>query len=1173
VPAMNAAGAAVTTGTQAPQRKGLRNARSQGNLNAAGGKPSWRAGGGGQGNNVPPVPSFPQALLSGGQTQASSSTLTTTPAALNSVESGMGKKKYPSNLNRTTGGPARPSAFSGPMGGSDLGIGLGLRTDSGGSLFVSDLGRVELRRRQQQKVDEEREQGGSSSTFETPVKGWRGADGAVGGGGLESLESLLSKAGYKETRVFTPEREMGTRGEGTKVEQVVVVVPLPVAAATTIASSEQPVEKDTRRMRLDVGLLNRRVEMRNQEQSHPQPPRTAPVAGPSVPVAGMGKTLRAAQSRSGLRSEIKVDGKRVSSAPAVVPTLSLRQQVSSPGPSSAVVEAAVVVEVSPVKPVSPVKHLEPTRSTPKEHAIQRGKAEALAGMDWADVEDSLEEVSPSPGLSGSSMMNSNKVQDTPSPAMRYKAVRLPMFDPAPVAPSGGPRGLMSPVEQATPVNVEQLFGKREDGTLFYPPIGLPADPSQKSMRGYPGQPGAANEPSVYPVAPVYPATTPSLQHQMSSGSLRHGQPFPNPHVHQYQYRPPVLPVAPLDPLLPIDGLALRKMRSEADIKIREVERRAEAEAMGRGWKQMEMVSPVPSVPAQYESGTASEISASGIDRKRKVLNRVDLAFKNVDIDELSDLDSEADEDDDMNVEVVVNHADGLGDLVAAVSRSATASPELVYNPVHRMQESYSDDRFDPAAYEHADDVDMAYADAMTCSDEEPYQQEFVDTPEEKHAETPIAASLESEAVMDVEVVTLPISAMDVEAFADSEMSVSTPKSCKIRSSTATPDQAQHQADVGSPASFASRSSRESVVRARGLRYAMSTPLLNTLIDRQENVVELTTANMKKFAAVGLGKPSAPPLSGGNWFGKFSQRMWSASTSVLTNTSKDDHHVPTKSAARPPMPRALTALATAQRLPASPKLVRVGAVICDSMESEDMPPMPLPEADGSVGLPFRALRTKLSLQMLGKAGQGMDLDDQPMAGSSKTPTLTPRPDWHDRDAKWANKPREASHDSFATPTKTKPVYQWTTNIDEVEAIESAEPDYTQSFFYKPGTPPRQTGQPASTSTSSREPKRQESIKSLRALLLKGVMAAKSAKDTVPPVPTIPSAYRSLPKKVPTGPPPPIFAISSPGAVEAGLPPRELVLEGEEWEGGSYESRKEQEKKLKKLKRKSSLRRNH
>ena len=1125
----------------------------------------------GQGNQIPPVPSFPQALLSENQSQASLSTSTTMPAALGPVESGIGKKKYPSNLNRTTGGPARPSAFSGPMGGSDLGIGLGLRTDSGGSLFVSDLGRVELRRRQQQKVDEEREQGrGSSSSFETPVKGSREGDLTVGGGGLESLESLLSKAGYKETRVFTPERELGSRGEGMRMEQVVVVLPPPVAAAT-IASSEQPVEKDTRRMRLDVSLLNRRVEMRNQGQSHPQPPHTAPVAGPSAPVAGMGRTLRAAQSRSGLRREVKVDGKRVSSAPAVVPTPSARQQVSSPGPSYKV--EAVVVEVSQAKSISPVKQPQPTRTTPKEHAIQRGKAEALAGMDWADVEDSLEEVSPSPGLSGSSMMNSNKVQDTPSPAMRYKAVRLPMFDPAPAAPFGAPMGLMSPVEQAAPVNVEHLFGKREDGTLFYPPIGLPPDPSQKRMRGYPGQPGAANEPTVYPVPPIYPVTTPSLQHQMSSGSLRHGQPFPNPHVHQYQYRPPVLPVAPLDPLLPIDGLALRKMRSEADIKIREVERRAEAEAMGRGWKQMEMTSPVPTIPAHYESGTASEVSASGLDRKRKVLNRVDLAFKNVDIDELSDLDSDVDEDDDMNVEVIVNHADNLNDLVATASLAATASPELVYNPVHRMQESYSDDRFDAAAYEHADDVDMTYADAMTCSDEEPYQQEFVDTPEEKHAETPIAGSLESEAILTVEVATLPISAMDVEAFADSEMSVSTPKSCKIRSPTATPEQAQHQADIGSPASFASRSSRESVVRARGLRYAMSTPLLNTLIDRQENVVELTTANMKKFAAVGLGKPSAPPLSGGNWFGKFSQRMWSASTSVLTNTSKDDHHVPTKSAVRPPMPRALTALATAQRLPASPKLVRAGAVICDSMESEDMPPMPLPEANGSIGLPFRALRTKLSLQMLGKAGQGLDLDDQPMAGPSKTPTLTPRADWHDRDAKWANKPREASSDSFASPSKTKPVYQWTTNIDEVEAMESAEPDYTQSFFYKPATPPRQTGQPASKSTSSREPKRQESIKSLRALLLKGVMAAKSAKDTVPPVPTIPSAYRSLPKKVPAGPPPPIFAISSPGAVEAGLPPRELVLEGEEWEGGSYESRKEQEKKLKKLKRKSSLRRNH
>lgn len=239
-----------------------------------------------------------------------------------------------------------------------------------------------------------------------------------------------------------------------------------------------------------------------------------------------------------------------------------------------------------------------------------------------------------------------------------------------------------------------------------------------------------------------------------------------------------------------------------------------------------------------------------------------------------------------------------------------------------------------------------------------------------------------------------------------------------------------------------------------------------------------------------------------------------------------------------------------------------------MESEDLPPVPISTSDMGAGMPFRALRTKLSLQMMGKAGQGMNSEEDTNGCSSKTPTLTPRPDWHDRDAKWAVKARQAA----GPTTPVKQTYKWTTNIDEIEAMEEAQPDFSQSFFYKPATPPQRPGQNGQSSSSAREPKRQASIKSLRALLLKGVMSAKTTKDSAPPVPTIPSAYRSLPKKVPSGPPPPIFAISSPGAVEAGLPPRELVLEGEEWEGGSYESRKEQEKKLKKLKRKTSLRRN-
>lgn len=670
---------------------------------------------------------------------------------------------------------------------------------------------------------------------------------------------------------------------------------------------------------------------------------------------------------------------------------------------------------------------------------------------------------------------------------------------------------------------------------------------------------------MYTPAAAYPS--PSAHLQFSAETLQYGQTFPNPHVHQYQYRPPVLPVAPLDPLpkMDMDVLTLRKMRSEADIKIREVERRAEAEEMGRGWKEtMTSVSILGSPTRHHEAGT-SEISAGGTERKRRVLNRVELDFRSVDIDSLSDLSSEVD-GDDANIDVVIREEEGRGAIFGRPVHTID-TPNEISDPADVVHASDSEERFDPAAYEDADDIDIVDEEGMYSSDDEPRHQEYA---------APVA--LDDIGSTDVEedvkcrtyesVTQLEVEVAAAEAFIDAKVTVSTPKSSKTVVSMASPVEFSH-ANGDSPASVASRSSRDSLVRARSLRHAMSTPLFHSVPALAGETTPLSKANVQRFTAVGLGRPSASALPlQDSWLGKFSQRMWSAGTSVMTNSSKDDHRGPTKSAQRPMMPRAMTALATAQRLPASPKVVRAGAIVCDSMESEDLPPVPISTSDMGAGMPFRALRTKLSLQMMGKAGQGMNSEEDTNGCSSKTPTLTPRPDWHDRDAKWAVKARQAA----GPTTPVKQTYKWTTNIDEIEAMEEAQPDFSQSFFYKPATPPQRPGQNGQSSSSAREPKRQASIKSLRALLLKGVMSAKTTKDSAPPVPTIPSAYRSLPKKVPSGPPPPIFAISSPGAVEAGLPPRELVLEGEEWEGGSYESRKEQEKKLKKLKRKTSLRRN-
>lgn len=1076
-----------------------------------------------------------------------------TNAAANAQENGEGRKKrYPQGLRRDSK-TALPSD-----GLAGMGVGLGLRTDSGSNLFMTDqsggggvvlrkkigLGRVEAGEEQV-----EREQPRSAPVHEQEHAG--------PGRGLESLENLLHQAGYKETRVFTPERPVPARAS-----QVQGQVGLGVGK-----------EEGGKRLRLDVGLLNRRVQQQQQQQPQQQVV-TIPLPGPvavgssSAPImTQQQQRLRQAPSRSGLRKEIKVVEKRICSAPAFVPTLSARG-----GPSSSTADDTTTSTAERPSPVVQAieEIIESVRATPPEHALQRSKAQALQGMDWADIEDSLEEASPGPASgSRNGMMTSNehKVQDTPSPAMRYKASRLRAASPM----QGDLFASPSEVSEAanttantTPVSVEELFGRREDGTLFYPPIAPRA-------RGYPGQPGARNEVPVYAPISAYPLT--AVHPQLSSGSLAHGQPFPNPHLHQYQYRPPVMPVAPLDPLPPMDMdvLTLRKMRSEADIKIREVERRAEAEEMGRGWK--ETVAPVPALASpNRHDGAMSELSASGTERKRKVLNRVELEFRSVDIDSLSDLSSEIDEDE-TNIDVIIREEEAQGVIFGQPVMAQAA--EGLSDPASSRHSSDLEERFDPAAYENGEDVEMVDVDSMYSSDDGVYHQEYAVPTLSKEVEATeteqgfISSSYESVAEIEADFAATEPSASSSDAFADAEVTVSTPKSSKIASVSTSP-RGSPLADVGSPASFASHSSRDSVVRARGLRHAMSTPLFNMVSTLDGEPTRLSKANVQKFTAVGLGKPSAPLLPGqDSWLGKISQRMWSAGTSVMSNTSRDDHSGPTRSAQRPLMPRAMTALATAQRLPASPKVVRAGAIVCDSMESEDMPPVPVSRADLAAGLPFRALRTKLSLQMMGKVGQGMDLEQETAASSSKTPTLTPRPDWHDRDAKWANRPRP-----LATPTApAKQTYQWTTNIDEVEGMDDAEPDFSQSFFYKPATPPRRPGQSGQTSSSnSREPKRQESIKSLRALLLKGVMAAKAAKDNIPPVPSIPSAYRSLPKKVPAGPPPPVFAISSPGAVEAGLPPRELVLEGEEWEGGSYESRKEQEKKLKKLKRKTSLRRN-
>jgi hypothetical protein len=1045
-------------------------------------------------SSLPPVPPLPLALAFPGQpvqpVQPPNLNTSDPPSSTHAQNQPKPKKKYPDLLGKKPTTSSSSSSSSRPAGP----VGLGLRTDSGNDFFARHEAGEGLRRRGGREC-EQAETGGKD------------------GQGLESLEHLLTRAGYKETRICTPEKR--TTGGTT-------------TTATTTTAAARP--------RLDVRLLTRRVELRaaealgrgKEEVQREREGGSDKVQGP-LPSAvqvqvedgqgqgqGQGEPLPA-QSNISSQSEppktlprkYKEDQidreKRIFSAPALVPTIGARKRPdhtsNSPRPGG----------TGAMRAATSGSH-QGAQFVPREAA---GKIE---GLSWADIEDSIEEESP--------------VQDTPSPAMRYKAVRLP---PVETVPRGGE-------------GAETFFGKREDGTLFYPTLSGPGSGVERApevppppVRGYPGQPGGRMG-----VTPSYPST--GYVVPPASATIG-GNQFPNPHMHQYR---PQHPVSILPPSM--DAFTLRKMRSEADIKIREMERRAEAEEMSRGWKELDLEHPVPPLPA------SSVISTDGTEmdgqRKRKVLNRVELEFRSVHTDEISesDLDTNGDEAecvtlDSSEVDVYVRDT-REGSIKAPdtgiLSNGGTSIGDQQY-------EIEIEDRFDPSAYEDGEDLDVEDVAGVYSSDED-YTLTITKRDEIEIAEELVlSASYESQAVMESHM--LEDESARLEPLLEA---MTTPKKAitSIPSATETMD---------SPASFTSQGSRTSIVRERKLRHAMSTPLLGSSAFANEHCAELTVSNMQKWSAtgLGLGAPSVPavPHINSTWLSKLGDRVWSVGTSVMSNTSKDDHCVPSRSA-RPAMPRAITDLMTAQKLPVSPKVVRAGAVICDSVQSEDLPPVPVPSDEP--GLPFRALRTKLSLQMLGKSGE-----DQTASSSDKSLTLKPRLDWHDQEAQWSA-PKTTFNAATTTPKK---VYKWTTNIDEVEPFEdNHDLDYTRSFFYKPPTPPKRPGSEASsssTSTTSRTFQRQSSIKSLRAHLLKGVISAKNlaggrSKDTIPPVPPIPVGYRS-------GPPPPVFAISSPGAVDAGLPPKELVLEGEEWEGGSYESRKEEAKKLKKLKRKGSLRR--
>ncbi|WVN90399.1 uncharacterized protein L203_105635 [Cryptococcus depauperatus CBS 7841] len=202
--------------------------------------------------------------------------------------------------------------------------------------------------------------------------------------------------------------------------------------------------------------------------------------------------------------------------------------------------------------------------------------------------------------------------------------------------------------------------------------------------------------------------------------------------------------------------------------------------------------------------------------------------------------------------------------------------------------------------------------------------------------------------------------------------------------------------------------------------------------------------------------------------------------------------------------------------AKPQLAGVCPIVCDSLstDAEDLPPLPsvvTKKHPNSNSL----LRLHPSLAKLRDAVLGVPAT----IPESDSLVLSPRLNWKQQGEQFAG----------WSPVKGKK------DDDEAELL-SSEIDYSKSFFYKPSTPPKQKadGVPGTPKTNSSDIRRglrkQRSIKSLQAALLLPVASCE-----VPPVPTIPS-HLTTPKRIP------MLAIQSPQAAQ----PRELVLEGEEFD---------------------------
>jgi hypothetical protein len=271
------------------------------------------------------------------------------------------------------------------------------------------------------------------------------------------------------------------------------------------------------------------------------------------------------------------------------------------------------------------------------------------------------------------------------------------------------------------------------------------------------------------------------------------------------------------------------------------------------------------------------------------------------------------------------------------------------------------------------------------------------------------------------------------------------------------------------------------------------------------------------------KPTPPESS---WFGSL--------RSVLSGAHATYQALPTE------QPATSGALWISPTAALAPTLVTTSTVMCDSTSNAavDLPPVVTRSANSG---PVAAMSLRLRPSMA-RLREAVGVPAKP-ARDDTTPTLSPRLDWDEQGesyAGWnwsARKPKSTARETAmpATPPPKSPLHL------------KGSIDYTKSFFYKPMTPP----QPGPSTRTTGEVRARRSIKSLRAALLLPVAP--------PPVPALPAQYAKNGNDTSTPVrdaatlqlQPPVLAIQSPGSWEAGLPPRQLILEGEEWdprEGG-------------------------